>query len=251
MKRILTTVLIGMLILITCAFNQEEQKVYDEAGLLQSEQAETLQADAVKIAKAYEVDVIIVLIDDAQGMTSADYGEAFYRDHSFGYERAGGSGIMLLVDMDNRIAQLFTYGIADSEYTDAEIERMYDGLTALLKDSNYYGACKEFLSGVKEYGDRKTLSAGNLGVYLLMALVLSGVIVFIMKKSTGHKSPEAMRRSYASQERRILQQQDRYIRTTVTRVPRPKPNQGGGSHGGGGHGGRSGGGGARGGGRSF
>jgi len=250
MKRILMTILTGMLILVTCAFNQDEQKVYDEAGLLQAEQVETLQADAVKIAKDYEIDVIIVLIDDAEGMNSTNYGEAFYKNHSFGYEKAGGSGIMLLVDMDSRVMELFLYGIANSEYTDAEVDRMYDDLAALLKNDNYYGACKEFLNQVKEYGNRKTLSVKDLGIYLLMALALSGVIVFVMKKSTGHKSPEAMRRSYASQERRILRQQDQYIRTTVTRVPRPKPNQGGGSRGGGGHGGGHSGGGGR-GGRSF
>ena len=121
-------IFLAVCMLFFCSFDANQQKVYDDAGLLTEAEKEELQKEAVKLSDQIRMDVILVTTFDTGGRSTSDYNEFFYNSHSFGYEYPGGSGVQFLIDMEHRQFFLLTAGIGDSQYTDAEIEKIYEVL---------------------------------------------------------------------------------------------------------------------------
>ncbi|WP_434310131.1 TPM domain-containing protein [Hominifimenecus sp. rT4P-3] len=259
MKKRTTVLFLLLCLLFCCGFDSAQQKVYDDAGLLTEEERDELQKEAVKLAPKIRMDVILVTTADTQGMSASDYNEYFYNTHSFGYEEPEGSGVQFLIDMEHREFFVLTAGIADRQYSDSEIEKIYDQITPSMKDGDYAEACRKFLEGASQYADHRiTPDAEGIGRAFISSAVVSAVIVLIMAKVSKRKMGNTAKRSYRGTSLYMREQKDEFTHTTVVRKPVPKTSgtSGGRSGGGGGHssgGGRSGGGGghSRGGGRSF
>jgi uncharacterized protein len=238
--------------LFFCSFDVNQQKVYDDAGLLTEAEKEELQEEAVKLADQIQMDVILVTTSDTGGRSTSDYNDFFYNSHSFGYEKPGGSGVQFLIDMEHHQFFLLTAGIGDSQYTDAEIEKIYDRITPAMQSGDYADACRQFLKGAKKYADVKvTLNAGTAAAALAGSVFFAAVVVFIMAKTSKRKLENSSKRVYMGNSTHMRGQRDQFTHTTVVRTPVPKPKEnssGGGRHSGGGS---SGGGHSRGGGRSF
>ena len=88
------------------------QKVYDNAGLLTDTQEAILQAESLRVAQAKSVDVILLTVADAGGKSAMEVADDFYDQNGFGYDAPNGTGILMLIDMDNREAWISTSGAA-------------------------------------------------------------------------------------------------------------------------------------------
>lgn len=148
---------IGMILLLLlsalllCGYDEKGEKVYDGADLLTPDQEENLQEQAISLGKELSLDVVIVTTDDAEGKTAQEYADDFFDYNGFGYEDGEYSGILYLIDMDNRQSAISTTGTAIPRYSDREQDAWQDQLLGYLGDGDYYGACQEFLDGVKRY----------------------------------------------------------------------------------------------------
>ncbi len=259
MRKGISLLVLCLSILALCSFDANQQKVYDGADLLTDAQEAELQEEAVELAEKIEMDVVIVTTDDTGGLSASRYNEEFYNTHSFGYEEPGGSGIQFLIDMEHRQYYLLTAGEADTRYTDAEIEKIYDRIAPAMEDGDYAEACSRFLAAAERYaGDGRTLGLGTAALILAASAVLAAVIVGLVAWVNKKTVEGTWRRNYMGNRVHMNRQQDRFTHTTVVRTPVPKPKSGdsggprGGGHGGGPRGGGHGGGGhSRGGGRSF
>ena len=130
---------------LLCGFDSEEQKVYDDADLLTEEEEAELQELLVETAQRIEQDLIIVTTDDAEGKSSMEYADDFFDEHGFGYEKSNGSGVLYLIDMDNRQIYISTAGTGIEQYTDNEIESTLDVLYEHVSDQDYYDSCTAFV----------------------------------------------------------------------------------------------------------
>ena len=130
---------------LLCGFDSEEQKVYDDADLLTEEEEAELQDLLVETAQRIEQDLIIVTTDDAEGKSSMEYADDFFDEHGFGYEKSNGSGVLYLIDMDNRQIYISTAGTGIEQYTDNEIESTLDVLYEHVSNQDYYGSCTAFV----------------------------------------------------------------------------------------------------------
>lgn len=123
--------------------------VYDYADLLSEEEEESLREYAKKMSDVWEMNVLAVTTEDAQGQTSAEYADDFY-DTKFP-EEAEEDGVLYLIDMDNREIYLFTSGIVIRYLTDDRIERILDTAYGYVEEGDYYGTFQSFFDESESY----------------------------------------------------------------------------------------------------
>lgn len=217
------------------------QKVYDYADLLTDSEEQKLLVQAREFADMYQLDLVLVTTDDAEGKSSMAYADDFYDYNGFGIGEAH-SGLLVLIDMDNRMIWLSTTGSAISLFTDGRIQEITDRAAGYLSDQDYFGGCKSAFADIQEtvrtdrekstLGGRARRSARRLPLYLLIAAAASGISIAVMarKGKTARKAVNAEgyldRRSIE-----LLVREDQFIRSSVsrTRIERSSGGGGGGS----------------------
>lgn len=217
------------------------QKIYDYASLLTDSEEESLAAAARDILERYQMDMAVVTTADAEGKSSMAYADDFYDYNGFGFGETY-DGLLLLVDMENRVVWLSTCGAARPVFTDARIQSITDGAADYLADGNYFGGCSYALEQIESTVrtnrematpvGRLSRSFRRLPVYLLIAAIISGIAVAVMARQgkTARKARNAA--GYLDRSSmRLSVREDRYIRshTTKTRIEPPSGGGGGGS----------------------
>ena len=114
---------------ISLAF-AETPLVYDQAGLMSSEEIESLQGELERINGKYNMDLIIITTDDAQGKKSLPYGDDFYEE-IYGIDHDGG---YFLMDMDNGEVTVSFSGKAMDIFTDGRQEAILDEVFPYMGD---------------------------------------------------------------------------------------------------------------------
>lgn len=128
----------------------EEKRVYDQAALFTEEKVSALEMDIASLRAETTYDFVIVSTDDAQGKSARDYADDFYDENGFGTGQDK-SGVLLLLDMDNREIWISTSGRMIDILTDKRIEDILDNVYAKMTDADYAGAADMFLKDAKYY----------------------------------------------------------------------------------------------------
>ncbi len=229
------------------------QKVYDNAGLLTDAQIADLQAECLRVANAKGIDVVLLTVADAGGKSAMEVADDFFDQNAFGYDAPHGTGILMLIDMDNRTAWISTSGAAVTYFTDTRIELVLDSVFKYLPDGDYHGSFKAFLSDVEYYMGRPV--QGGEGprapwwtglVIQLVVAVLAGAFTVIALVARAGGVMTVGNRDYMTGVR-MNAASDQFLRKVVTVRVIPRNTGGGGgssthmsgggfSHGGGGRG---------------
>jgi len=256
---------------LLCGYSSLEKKVFDGADLFSDAEEQELQEEIVRLAAKLSLDIAIVTVDDAEGKSAESYVDDYYDELALGYEQAHGTGILFLIDMDNRIFDISTGGEAQVMYTDWEIDRMLDEIGYDMADGEYFDACETFLEVVKEYGTnsevaengywdpstdrfveytpeelaanrraadrKKVFSPKYIFVCLLMGTAVGGIAVGIMAIRTRNQKAPGGHIYMKPGSEHILDRQDFKVNTTVTtrHIERSNGSRSGGGGGGGGH----------------
>lgn len=131
--------------------NAEGFRVFDDASLFTEAEIIKLDDEANILSNNYDMDVIIVTTDDANGKNSREYADDYFDNNGFGVG-ADLDGILFLIDMDNRETYISTSGKGIKYLTDQRIENIIANvLDSGLGDGDYYNATLGFLNGAKEY----------------------------------------------------------------------------------------------------
>lgn len=131
-------------------FEENQSKVYDGAGLFTEEEINNIQVMCINSAKQTELDVMIVTTDDAEGKSSEEYADDFYDNMKFGYDQMA-SGILFLIDMDNREYYISTAGKAIEYFNDDILEDMINSLHDYMVSGDYYTASEAFITAVTNF----------------------------------------------------------------------------------------------------
>lgn len=248
-----------------------EGYVFDNAGLFTQEEAAALSESAQKIGEEWDLDVFFLTTEDTQGLSAREYAAQFYIDGDFGLG-AEKSGIVFIIDMGGRDAQMVTAGTAIDIFTDYYIDGIWNKVKPYLSDGNYYEAMSLFLEDVNYYcgeyqqyladpegyvSEYQMAKADNrlllcMGIAFVLSIVIAGLSVVMMKREHDNVRPYTDGRAYLKENGLHMQiDRDSFVSTHTIRTEIPKNNDHGGSSWGGGsstfsHGGRSfGGGGGR------
>lgn len=177
-------------------------RVFDAADLLTQDEINQLNNTATTLSNTYNLDIIIVTTDDAEGKTSRAYADDFYDDHDFGVG-SNNDGILFLLDMDNQEVYISAAGLGSQYLTDGRKETVLDLVFDNgLSDGDYYGAIKGFLSGTEDYlasglptdpADKEkaanTLSSTEIIASLLAGSFASLIFYFTTKSRYKMKNP--------------------------------------------------------------
>lgn len=131
--------------------NAEVFRVFDDASLFTEDEVRILNQEADELSYNYDMDIVIVTTEDAEGKTSREYADDYFDYNGFGLGDDL-DGILFLIDMDNREVYISASGIGSRYITDERRELILDSVfDSGLSEGDYYGASKGFLSDLKKY----------------------------------------------------------------------------------------------------
>lgn len=126
------------------------KRIYDMAGLLDKSYVQEARNLIKEYQDTYHLDIVVVTVEDAKGKTATSYADDFYEEGNFGQGKSK-SGILFLIDMDNRELVFSTDGEAIRIFTDQRIEDMLDGVYEGASQGDYQASVDSFLSDTARY----------------------------------------------------------------------------------------------------
>ncbi len=137
-------------LLPVAAYGENPEKVVDQAELFTAAEREEIQALCESAVAETNMDVVVVTTGDANGKSAMEFADDYFDYNGYG---VGGdhSGILFLIDMDNREIWISTTGLAIRYFTDARIDRMLDVVFGDVADGDYAAAARAFVGRVTYY----------------------------------------------------------------------------------------------------
>ena len=228
------------------------EKVYDFAELLEEEEEEEIATLIDSFIEKYNMDMVVVTIDDSDFRTSEAYADDFFDYNDFGLNETL-DGILFLIDMDNRNMWISTHGEAIRMYNDYRIDSILDNTYDYISKQDYYNCAKGFVKDATYYAsvgitgknvnshiDPKT---GDIVYdvkfdlsYVFMGAIGSGIItaIFILIASARHRTirKATQAKEYIVKDSFVLNHnEDKFLSTHTSKVydPPSDSSSGGGS----------------------
>lgn len=143
---ILLSLIIAVFICNPIMVNAQDFKVYDEGNLFTEDEIIRLNDEANTLSYNYDMDIVIVTTEDAEGKTAREFADDYYDYNGFNDD-----GILFLIDMDNREAYISTKGLGIRYLTDYRIESIIEDVLNELRDEDFYGASQVYLNDLEGY----------------------------------------------------------------------------------------------------
>ncbi len=251
MKKIISRIVIVFMMILICIpldakANAQLKKVVDKASLFSSDEIMSLENRIEDISGRYGMDIVIVTTDDVEGKSSRDYADDFfdYEGYGLGDDK---SGILMLINMEDREVYLSTAGKGINYFTDNRIESILDDVYLHLSDGDYFKGAEAFLSSsesfldsgipsnqyiVDENGNKVESSndmAERVGISILIGLIVSsavcGIVIFNYRKPTAVAEESYIDRNSI----KFTKRSDRFItsHTTSRKIPKNNNSPGG------------------------
>nr|WP_218099649.1 TPM domain-containing protein [Paenibacillus allorhizosphaerae] len=214
--------------------------VYDDAGVLNPEQSDRLEAMAKEYGAKRETDIIMVTTKNTGNIDVQKLTEDFYDEHAPGYDKPHGNAVIMTLDLKNREMYLAGFYKAEQYLDDRRHDKIRAKMTPDLSNGNYELAFQKYVKTAYKYmGIRPGVNPDNIlfnmWFQLAASLGIAGIIVGTMAYHSGGRVTVHRRTYEDTSTSRVIDRRDQYIRTTTTKQRIPKNNGGGkGGRGGGG-----------------
>lgn len=221
------------------AATEQKKLIYDEAGLLSQEDYNHLNALANEYGAKRETDFIIFTSSNTANTDVVKLTEDFYDNNGPGYDKTHGNTAILTLDMRNRDVYLAGFYKAEDYLDDGRLDKIRAKITPDLSAGDYRAAFEKFIKTSHRYmGFRPGVNPDNPlfngWIQLAIAAGLGAAVVGMMAYHSGGRVTVNHQTYEDGANSGILDRQDQYIRTTVTKRKIEKNNGGGGKGGGGG-----------------
>ena len=235
----ISSIIISLIFTIT--INADLNFVVDDANLLSSQEETKLRIDLENFKNEYNMDAVIVTSNDLDGKSQMDYADDYFDYNGYGVGEDK-SGLLLLIDMDDRKVWISTSGEAIKYFTDSRIQNIVDDITTQLKNADYFEGCNEFINDINYYAEegipagqytyneaertQKVIFIG-LGAGLIVASVVSLLVVNSYKNSKSISTANYVDRNSIV----FTRKKDRFISTytSKTKIERNNSSSGGSS----------------------
>ncbi len=256
MKRIVAAIAVCILLLPLAALGQTlgqgSQRVFDNAKLMSQSEIDRLESTITMLKNQYGMDYAILTSNDAKTGRSQEFADDFYDNNGFG---AGddASGILILIDMNNRELTVSTTGLMIRYITDARLNTLLDTAMPYLTNGEYGQAAFMALAQmsvylkngipndqynedeegiIDRYVKPRAVTMGEAAIALAAGLI-SGLVLFLSVRHAYAMKGSAYKYDLKKNATvNITGATDVYLRTQVVRVPRATSSSGGGGMGG-------------------
>ncbi len=236
-----------------------DYQIIDDANILDDSAEQSILDLIQKIEQEHQMDIVVLTTTDTpQDYTESmyyvrDFADTWYEQHGCGMG-ADNSGLLLLVDMHNRIVWLSTGGVMIDYITEGREDAILDACYNYLTYGDYGNGVHAAIAKVAAYldqgrqegsfrydeatGERLSGLHNSLtGTEMLIAAAAGiGTALIIAGSVKGSYSLSGSTYSYnrhANSTMDMTRDEETYLRQTVTRTARHQAPPGGGSAGGG------------------
>ena len=256
MKKIIAVIAVCFFLLpsniLADSLGQGSQRVFDNARLMSQSEIDKLEGTVKVLKSQYNMDFAVLTSDDVPQDKSQEFADDYYDKNGFG---AGddASGILILIDMSNRLVTVSTSGLMIRYITDARLNTLLDAVAPYLTGGEYgqgmfmaLAQLSVYLSNgvpggqynqdeegnIDRYARPRSVTLGEAAIALLVGL-LGGIILFYTVRHTYAMKGSAYK--YDLQKNttvNVTGATDVYLRTQVTRTVKASSSSGGGGFGG-------------------
>lgn len=219
------------------ASTTSNQHIIDDAGVLSTSEIESLNALSIELGKKAGIEIYVLTHNNP----SAPYGERYlenYNDQLPDTDR-----VLLLIDFYNSEVFIQGYGQAETYIHSKRIDVILDQITPYLSDGDYTDALERYMQLSADYmADDSELNYDhnynynydptkpkqnplyNIWVQIAISLGVGAIAVGIMAyQSSGRMTTSGS--TYMNQNQNgLIGRRDVYLRTTVSKVRKPKEN---------------------------
>lgn len=201
-------------------------KIYDYAKLIPEEKEQKIYEKIKKFISSYNMDMVIVTIDENPKSSSMDYADDFYDYNKFGIG-ANKSGVLFLIDMSNRKMWISTTGDAIEIYNDKRIDAILDYTYDKISKKDYSGCAEQFIK-YATYFAKKGRNGGDNILSISKILISSSIggvvtmIIFLIIGLFSHKKPQKNKEAstYISKPLKLTDQMDQFVDKHVSQTRR-------------------------------
>lgn len=243
---VILALIFAMLMPITVAFAVESdypsmqrpmQHVYvhDNANILNQSEESRLTNLAMKYVNAFELNVLFLTIDDADGKSTVRYTDDYMDDFfPVGVE----DNIAFVIDMDNREFYINTMGIAIERLTDEDIEKALDKAEPSMKREHYAKAfekmadfCLDLIVNGESarFGEDFVYNMLHIGAIIAAIITAIVVIVLVVEHNVANKALSATK-YVAKEDYKVIDKSETMVRiydTVQKNYYKPKTSSGG------------------------
>ncbi|OMF00755.1 TPM domain-containing protein [Paenibacillus sp. FSL H7-0942] len=237
---LLMITLVAPLIPMSSASAAESKNlIYDEANLLSEQEISELNLLANQYGAERQTDFVIYTSNNEEHKSEILLTEDFYDDQGFGYDKKHGNAVILTIDMYNRKMYLAGFYKGEEYIDNGRADKITAKIAPDVSDGNYRLAFEKYLELSYEYMDLKPgVNPDNIlfktWFQLAVSVAIGGIVVGVMTHRSGGRVTVNRATYEDSSNSSVIDRQDRYIRTTVTKRKIEKNNNNGGGGGGGG-----------------
>lgn len=205
--------------------------VSDDSGVLTNEQNGLLEQLAGQVSRQHQFGVYIVTVDNFQISGNShlrDYGENLFRNRSLGFGE-NKEGMMLILSTSARdYSIVFPSGEYRRIFTEYGLDRMEESIVSYLRNDDYYGAFREFISlcdtYLTAYENGEPIDEGN-EIGIIAGVVSGGVAALLVGLGMSAPMHSAGLKHNANQYvaaggLELHRRSDMFLHRSVTRVPR-------------------------------
>ena len=152
-KRAIFALVIGVLMCMCCSIGYalESKRVFDEADILSEEEEQYLEKNIEIFQMDTAMDfVVLTLMEEHTGISQQAIADAFYDQYAFGMAKEK-SGILYLIDMQERIPYLSTCGTMIDIMTDSRLQNTHSICYKYLSNGYYAKAIECMMNVVEAY----------------------------------------------------------------------------------------------------
>lgn len=188
------------------------QKIYDFANLFTEDEEKKLYDLALKYIKKTDIDLAIVTIDyNPKSSWNGQSPTTVYADDFHDYNDFKEDGIVILIDMENRIYWVSTSGKAIEKYNDKKIDKILDAGESSMKNGNYFDAARKMTNSL--------IRQVPYLVVTLISLVISSIVTLIIVNSYKKIKLAVNANCYLDKEKtKINNRVDQFINSTTSKI---------------------------------
>ena len=168
---------------------QDNQRVYDFAELLSDSERENIEEKISDASEQSGLDIVVLTVNQMFGKTDREMADDFYDNGQFGFELEGkeDSGILLLIDMENRQLYISTAGTGIDYVTDDDWKEILNDIRDYATDGDYVQVCETYIDDVIFYAKWANSTFftmfQSLTVDLIIGVVIAGIVVLVLRFS--------------------------------------------------------------------
>lgn len=230
------------------------QKVYDFSNILTDEEEQKLTDRMNSFTEKYKIDIVILTdnyqyTEDSQNTTFAtDFYD--YNDFGINYEKYDGVMLFRNTYEQNPYFDAYSFGNAQLYFYDTRLSNTLDYIYDDIHSEAYYSGFNKFIDKMEEYYNegkltdyyvdesgflqkQKTASyyLKMIGLSMLIALVITGIIIYILIKKNKMVLKATKATAYMNKEKsKITNVQDNFITSNTTSYVISSDTSSGGGH---------------------